>query len=104
VRGMEACKSEQEGLKREKEEKLYASLEGLKVELDAYRKRTSTLDGEPTFTGPFAFEISRSGTCRALQLQLQACLTVRRIVRSHWPAHSPCEGRIFSFLDRSHDV
>lgn len=43
---MEACKSEQEGLKREKEEQLYASLEGLKVELDAYRNRTSALDGE----------------------------------------------------------
>lgn len=48
VRGMEACKSEQEGLKREKEERLYESLEGLKSELDAYRNRTSSLDGEPT--------------------------------------------------------
>lgn len=48
VRGMEACKSEQEGLKREKEEQLYESLEGLKLELDAYRNRTSSLDGEPT--------------------------------------------------------
>ncbi len=43
---MEACKSEQEGLKREKEEQLYESLEGLKAELDAYRSRTSSLDGE----------------------------------------------------------
>ncbi|MGC8073866.1 hypothetical protein ACP3W1_25225, partial [Salmonella enterica] len=43
---MEACKSEQEGLKREKEEQLYASLEGLKVELNAYRNRASALDGE----------------------------------------------------------
>ena len=47
-RGMEACKSEQEGLKREKEEQLYESLEGLKSELAAYRNRTSSLDGEPT--------------------------------------------------------
>ena len=45
---MEACKSEQEGLKREKEEQLYESLEGLKAELDAYRSRTSSLDGEHT--------------------------------------------------------
>jgi hypothetical protein len=48
VRGMEACKSEQEGLKREKEEQLYESLEGLKSELDAYRNRTSSLDGGST--------------------------------------------------------
>lgn len=70
MRGMEACKSEQEGLKREKEEKLYASLEGLKAELDAYRKRTSTLDGEPTLTGAFAFEVLQWHLlCTALHLQ-----------------------------------
>ena len=55
VRGMEACKSEQEGLKREKEEKLYASLEGLKAELDAYRKRTSSLDGEELLQAALLF-------------------------------------------------
>ena len=35
VRGMEACKSEQEGQRREKEDQLYAELEGLKAQLEA---------------------------------------------------------------------
>ncbi len=46
VRGMEACKSEQEGMKREKEEQLYDQLDGLKTELAAYKSKTSALDGE----------------------------------------------------------
>ena len=43
---MEACKSEQEGQRRQKEEQLYAELEGLKAQLDAHERRTSQLTGE----------------------------------------------------------
>ena len=46
VRGMEACKSEQEGQRRQKEEQLYAELEGLKGQLDAHERRASQLTGE----------------------------------------------------------
>lgn len=46
VRGMEACKAEQEGLKREKEEQLYEQLEGLRAEIATYKSKTSALDGE----------------------------------------------------------
>jgi len=49
VRGMEACKSEQEGQRREKEEQLYHELEGLKAQLDAFERRSSALDGETLF-------------------------------------------------------
>ena len=46
MRGIEACKSEQEGQRREKEEQLYAELEGLKAQLEAFQSRNSALDGE----------------------------------------------------------
>lgn len=46
VRGMEACKSEQEGQRREKEDQLYEELEGLKTQLDDFERRNSALDGE----------------------------------------------------------
>ena len=46
MRGMEACKSEQEGQRRQKEEQLYAELEGLKAQLDAHERRASQLTGE----------------------------------------------------------
>lgn len=55
MRGIEACKSEQEGQRREKEEQLYAELEGLKAQLEAFQSRNSALDGEapPSCTLPF---------------------------------------------------
>jgi hypothetical protein len=56
---MEACKSEQEGLKREKEEQLYSQLTGLKAELDSYKSKTSMLDGEPQLTLTAAANVSR---------------------------------------------
>ncbi len=43
---MEACKSEQEGQRREKEDQLYEELEGLKTQLDDFERRNSALDGE----------------------------------------------------------
>ena len=47
MRGMEACKSEQEGQRREKEDQLYVELEGLKAQLEDFERRNSALDGEP---------------------------------------------------------
>ena len=46
MRGMEACKSEQEGQRREKEEELYADLEALKAQLDDFERRNAALHGE----------------------------------------------------------
>ena len=46
---MEACKSEQEGQRREKEDQLYEELEGLKAQLDEFERRNSALDGETLF-------------------------------------------------------
>ncbi len=43
MRGMEACKSEQEGQRREKEDQLYTELEGLKAQLDDFERRNSAL-------------------------------------------------------------
>ena len=59
VRGMEACKSEQEGQRRQKEEQLYAELEGLKAQLDAHERRASQLTGE----APAAPMILHLGLC-----------------------------------------
>ena len=59
VRGMEACKSEQEGQRRQKEEQLYAELEGLKAQLDAHERRASQLTGE----APAAPVISHVVSC-----------------------------------------
>ena len=40
MRGMEACKAEQDGQKREKEEAAAQALEHLRAELDAYEARS----------------------------------------------------------------
>ncbi len=68
MRGMEACKSEQEGQRREKEEQLYAEMEGLKAQLQAFQSRNSVLEGEAP--SPLSCRNTRSlsaGACMPAQ-------------------------------------
>lgn len=63
VRGMEACKSEQEGQRREKEDQLFAELEGLKAQLEDFERRNAALDGEPLPPAACCLSPSRLSLC-----------------------------------------
>ena len=87
VRGMEACKSEQEGQRREKEEELYADLEGLKAQLDDFERRNAALHGEtllPAACLPASVVVDLPGGHAASVSKASVfCLTLKNRNTSH---------------------